>query len=48
MGNAARSCFFIGHRHAEERIYEKLLTIHKTSGKLRIYIKSITKPLREK
>lgn len=26
MDSAARSCFFIGHRHAEERIYEKLLT----------------------
>lgn len=30
MGNAARSCFFIGHRHAEERIYEKLLTAVET------------------
>ena len=26
MDSAARLCFFIGHRHAEERIYEKLLT----------------------
>lgn len=26
MSNAAKSCFFIGHRYADERIYEKLLT----------------------
>lgn len=25
MSNAAKSCFFIGHRYADERIYEKLL-----------------------
>ena len=30
MDSAARSCFFIGHRHAEERIYEKLLTAVET------------------
>ena len=25
MSNAAKLCFFIGHRYADERIYEKLL-----------------------
>ncbi len=30
MDHAAKSCFFIGHRHAEERIYEKLLTAVET------------------
>ena len=25
MGYAAKSCFFIGHRHADRHIYERLL-----------------------
>lgn len=30
MGNAAKSCFFIGHRHADNRIYERLLAAVET------------------
>lgn len=30
MDHAAKSCFFIGHRHAEERIYKRLLAAVET------------------
>lgn len=30
MDHAAKSCFFIGHRHAEDRIYKRLLAAVET------------------